>query len=603
MSENPELSENLELMKRRLAAAAMNRRDVMKAAAAAAAGTGLAAAGGKAATAAPGGAASALSRSQEAGEQIFYQFGLQRGNPVTFDWNANLYCNAEEETFAGLLTFDPDLNPIADWAETWEPNEDASVWTFHIRPDNQGWSDGNPVTADDFVWSWARQLDQETAAPYASFFFDVKYAEAFNTQTPYPVEGDPLYDTVPTAEDLGLRALDQWTLEVTMEGPRGGFPQKVAYQAAVPAPRWAVEEHGEAWALGGDIPLVSNGPFKLDHWEPDVQIELSRNEGYWDAENIALDRVIAPIFQAANAVLLYEEGSGDARLDWTQLSGSDYLRYLDDPDLSQMLSPYVYPGIWMLVPSNGIPPFDQLEVRKALSHAIDSDRLVTVTQGLAIPANCMVPQGVFGYLDDPSLAEIQNFDPEAAMAALAGTEFEGGQNWPEITLWMRAQEEHLNADVLANDIVDQLNQNLGMNITIQPVPQSNFSQQLYENNWQLVFIRWLYDYPDPDNGYFDMFYSRKESGKRQAWSNEQFDDLVLAGKEAPTPDERLAIYLEAEKIIQEDVGYMPLTFFLDQYVFKPWVQGVEMNSFGQKVPDGNIYVRMLTKVSTAERPE
>jgi ABC-type oligopeptide transport system substrate-binding subunit len=602
VSENPELNKKLELMKQRLAAAAMSRRNVMKAVAAAAVGTGLAVAGGNATSAAPGGAGKSLSRTQDAGEQIFYQFGLFQ-NPVTFDWNANLYCNAEEESFAGLLTFDADLNPVADWAETWESNDDASVWTFHIRPDNQGWSDGNPVTAEDFVWSWARQLTPETAAPYASFLFDVKYAEAFNTQTPYPVEGDPLYDTVPTADDLGVRALDAWTLEVTMEGPRGGFPQKAAYQAAVPAPRWAVEEHGEAWALGGDIPLVSNGPFKLDRWEPDVQLELSRHDGYWDAENIALDRVIAPITPSANTVLLFEEGSGDAQVDWALLSGSDYLRYLDDPDLSQMLSPYVYPGIWMLVPSNGIPPFDQLEVRKAVSHAIDRDRLVTVTNGLATPAHCMVPQGVFGYLDDPSLPEIQNFDPEAAIAALQGTEFEGGQNWPEITMWMRAQEEHYNSDVLANDIADQLNQNLGMSISIQPIPQANFSQQLYENTWQLVFIRWLYDYPDPDNGYFDMYYSRKESGKRQAWSNEQFDDLCIAGKEAPTPEERLEIYLQAEKIIQEDVGYMPLTFFLNQYVYKPFVQGVEVNSFGQQVPDGNIYVRMMTKVSTAERPE
>jgi len=599
VSKTIDLDQQLEAIRERVASGKMSRRSALKAGAAAAAAATIAARGR--ASAGPAGSERKLLRSQEAGEQIFYHDGIWE-NPVSFDWNANLYCNGEEETFAGLLTFDADLNPIPDWAESWESNEDASVWTFHIRPDNKGWTDGNPVTAHDFVWSWARQLDAATAAPYASFLFDVKYGEAYNTQTPYAVAGDPLEGKVPTAEDLGAKALDDWTLEVTMEGPRGGFPNKAAYYASVPAPRWAVEEHGEKWALGGDIPLVSNGPFKLDNWEPDVRLEMSRHEGYWDAENIQLARVTDPIFPNANAVLLFEEGEGDQQLDWTQLSGADFQRYLDDPEKSQLLSPYVYPGIWMLLPSNGQVPFDKLEVRKALSHAIDRERLTTVTNGLEAPAYCMVPQGVFGFLEDPSLQEIQNYDPEAAMAALAGTEYEGGKNWPEITMWMRAEEEYLNADVMANDIADQLKQNLKMEIAIQPVPQSNFTQQLNENKWQLVWIRWLYDYPDPDNGYGDMFYSRKASGKRQAWSNEQFDDLVIQGKEAPTPEDRLAIYLEAEKIIQEDVGYIPLTFFLNQYVFKPFVKGLEVNQFGQQVPDGNIYVRMLTKVNTAERP-
>jgi oligopeptide transport system substrate-binding protein len=602
VSTKPTKEEQLEIMKQRLLTAGMNRRDVIKVAAGAVAGTAVAATGVNRVVASPiTGRRSLRFAAQEAGEQIFYNDGIWE-NPVTFDWNANLYANAEEETFAGLLTYDVNLNATADWAESWETNEDASVWTFYIRQNNQGWTDGNPVTSHDFVYSFARQLDPATAAPYAGFLFDIKYAEAFNTATEYAVEGDPLFGQVPTADDLGLNAIDDWTLEITCEGPRSYFPQVLAYLAAFPAPRWQVEEYGERWALGGDIPIVSNGPFKVDNWEYDVKIEMSRHEGYWDAENIQLDRVIDPIFPNANATLLFEEGSGDQQLDWTTLSGADYRRYLDDPELAATLSPYVYPGIWMLLPSNGQPPFDRLEVRKALSHAIDRERLVTVTNGLVTPAYCMVPQGTFGFLDDPELPNLQAFDPELALAQLEGTEFEGGQNWPEITMWMRAQEEYVNADVMANDIADQLQQNLGMTISIQPVPQANFSQQLFENTWQLVFIRWWYDYPDPNNGYGDMFYSRKTSGKRQAWSNDEFDDLVNEGKEVADPDARLEIYLQAERIIQEDVGYMPLTFRLDQHVFKPWVQGIEVNDQGYLVPDGNIYVRMLTKVNTSERP-
>ena len=127
-----------------------------------------------------------------------------------------------------------------------------------------------------------------------------------------------------------------------------------------------------------------------------------------------------------------------------------------DPELSKQVSPYVYPGIWMMLPQVTVAPFDKIEVRTALGHAIDRDRLATITKGLVTPAYCMVPQGVFGFLDDPSLAEINNFDPQAAMDALKGTDFEGGKNWPEITMYMRADEEQYNANIMAEDIVAQL---------------------------------------------------------------------------------------------------------------------------------------------------
>jgi ABC-type oligopeptide transport system substrate-binding subunit len=170
-------------------------------------------------------------------------------------------------------------------------------------------------------------------------------------------------------------------------------------------------------------------------------------------------------------------------------------------------------------------------------------------------------------------------------------------------MWMRANEEIYNAGIMAADIVDQLRTNLNMDVAIQEVPQSNFSEQLFENEWQLIFIRWWMDYPDPNNVYGDMFYSRKSSGKRQAYSSDVFDDLVEQGKAEPDPAKRLEIYRQAEEVIQTDVGYIPLVYRVDNYVFKPWVKGLPVNNFGQAVPDGNIYVRMLTKVSVEGREE
>jgi ABC-type oligopeptide transport system substrate-binding subunit len=604
-NERPNLDEQLDIMKSRLLTAGMNRRDVMKVAAAAAGGAAAAGLGMGAASAAP--SANARMRmfaAQASGDTEFYNDGIW-DNPTSFDFNLNLYCNAPVEAVAGLLTFDENLAAAPDWAERWEPNEDASVWTFYIRPNNTGWSDGTPVTANDFVYSWGRQLDPANGAAYAGFLFDIKNAQAFNTGS--APAGDAATPSASpsgsvTAADLGVKAIDDWTLEVTTEGPRGYFPQVVAYIAAVPAPKWKVDELGDSWAVDQAAnPIVTAGPFACQTWDQGSNIELTKNPNYWDADNIKLETIHTPIHPNANSVLMFEEGSGQQQLDWTTLSAADYQRFSEDPDKAALVAPYVYPGIWMLLPSATIAPFDDLQVRKAISHAIDRDRLATVTNGLVTPAYCMVPTGVFGNLDEPDLANIQNFDPAAAMEALVGTPYEGGQNWPAVTMYMRANEESYNADIMANDIVAQLKENLNFDIQIQAVPQTNFTAQLNELKWELVFIRWWYDYPDANNGYGDMFYSRKSSGKRQSWSNEQFDDLVNDGKAEPDATKRLAIYLEAEKIIQEDVGYMPLVYRTDMNVFKPFVKGMPVNSGGFAVPDGNIYVRMLTKAYVSGR--
>jgi oligopeptide transport system substrate-binding protein len=592
--------EQLGILAQRFKALGMKRRDFLKIAAAAAAGTvttaGMEKYVGPGAFAAPRRVYYAMQDVDP--NKVIYNFGRQ-DDPTSFDFNLNLYCNAEPVAYAGLLTFDQDLNAVPDWAEEFTSNDDASVWTFKIRKDNIGWTNGietRPVTAQDFVYSWERQLNPANAAAYAGFLFDIKNAEKYN-----------LGEEGIGPEDLGIRALDEWTLEVTMEGPRAYFPQVAGYTAAVPSAQWAVEEYGsDNWA-NGEVPLWVNGLFKLDKWEHDVVIEMSLNEGYWDAENIKVQKVIEPIIPAESTVLSYERGEGTQKLDWAPIPASDLTRYQEDPELSEQLRKYVYPGIWMLVPSNGIPPFqfdeEGLKVRRALSHAIDRSRLVALTNGQTAEAYCMVPTGVFGFFDDPEINEIQKFDPELALAQLEGTPYEGGKNWPEITLHMRGSEEIYNADLMANDIVAQLQENLGMNVNIQVWPGETWRPELFKNEFQLVWIRWWYDYPDPNNGYGDMFYSRKTSGKRQAWSNDEFDDLVNEGKSVPDPEQRLEIYKKAEKVIQEDVGYIPVVYRVDNYAFKPWVKNVAVNRQGFTVPDGNIYIRMLANVEIEGRDE
>jgi ABC-type oligopeptide transport system substrate-binding subunit len=590
-----EEQERLLELNKRMTMAAFSRRKVLASSvgAAAALGLGVSAVG---AQATPSGGGEGPTTGEE---QVFYNSDLQV-DPSSFDFNADLYCGAEVETWAGLLTFDADGVAVGDWAETFESNEDASVWTFHLRPNNTGWTNGDPVTAEDFVWSFARLLDPVTANTYSFILYDIKNAEAFSTgkaadgSTPTPAI---------TAADLGLKAIDQWTLEITLEGPRANFPQKLAYTACSPAHRASVEEHGADWALG-EVPLVSNGPLKLDKWDKGIKATLSKNENYWAAADMHLTKVVDPFIPSSNQANNYENGTGDQRLDWATLGAADYVRFRDDPNLSTQLHQYIYPGIWMLLPSNGVAPFDSLEVRKALSHAIDRDRLVTVTEGLVQPAHCMVPQGVYGFFQDPAVDEIQKFDPALAKEALVGTPYEGGANWPEITILMRGEEEIYNSDIMLNDIIAQLDENLGMKVEIVSLTEQAFRDRFYTNTDQLVWIRWWYDYPDPDNGYFDMFYGQKPAGsKRQAWSNAEFDAVIVEAKAVLDPDARLELYKQAETIIQNDVGYIPVVYRLDVYAFKPWVKGISVNSQGFTVPDGNIYVRAKTHYYIEGREE
>src|SRR5262245_49076123 len=183
--------------------------------------------------------------------------GYLQQDPSSHDFNKDLYCGGVAAQFAALMQFDADFTAVPWLATKVESNKDGSVWTFHLRKDSR-WSDNSPLSARDFEWSWKRQLNPESKAPYAAFLYDIKNGEAYNKKQ------------VTDPAQVGVRAKDDWTLEVTLEGPRGYFPVLAAYTAALPAHRGAVEKHGDKWTEAGNI--VTNGPFVLESWEHHKQI-------------------------------------------------------------------------------------------------------------------------------------------------------------------------------------------------------------------------------------------------------------------------------------------------------------------------------------------
>jgi ABC-type transport system substrate-binding protein len=186
------------------------------------------------------------------------------------------------------------------------------------------------------------------------------------------------------------------------------------------------------------------------------------------------------------------------------------------------------------------------------------------------------------------------------MELLVGTPFEGGENWPEVTMIMR-NEAALGSQIIAEDLAAQIQEAIGLQISIQVMDFQAFRELQFSLTPQMVFIRWYYDYPDPNNGYFDMFYSVKESGRRQAWSNTEFDETTILAKEAVDPDERLELYRRCEEIMQEEVAYIPIVYRNAYDVFKPYVKGIPVNKQGFLMRNGNIYGGMWQSVYTSGR--
>src|SRR5436190_13496802 len=394
MKRLPITDAQVDLVAERLRAVGVGRREFLKVAA------GLAAMGSAGFNVRPVAAAPKLAPGETLAKDQTFRYGgggWWQDDPTSQDFNKDLYCNGVPALFAGLMKFNADHQAVLYVAEKVASNKDGSVWTFSIRKDSK-WSDGGPCTAKDFEYSWKRQLDPASSAPYASFLYDIKNGEAFNKKQ------------LADASQVGVRAKDDWTLEVTLEGPRGYFPVLTAYLAALPANKAAVDKHGDRWTEAGNI--VCNGPFVLEAWEHNKSMVLRKNKHFFGAKDVTLEKVTIPIVPVQSGALPYENNE----LDMTSLQTGDLKRLRDDPRSGKQVFRYPFPGTWYLTPQVTKPPFDNVKLRRAVAHAIDRDNVVRVADGFAVPAHAMIPPGFPGAVDDKKIRNIQRFDPKAALA-------------------------------------------------------------------------------------------------------------------------------------------------------------------------------------------
>lgn len=478
------------------------------------------------------------------------------GEPEWLDPNRCADGNGGEiiwNTFAGLVQAHPaTLEPMPEIATRWDVSADRQTYTFHLRPSQ--WSDGTPLTAHDFVFSFRRLVDPKTGSKYATNGHIFKGGAAVGRGAAPP-------------ESLGVRAVDDLTLEVELEDPLPYVLSFLTFYSFMPIPRHRLadlERRGIDEALWTRPEhVVSNGPYQLSEWKFRQRMVFERNPRYWDAANVRLDRVrVAMVESYTTALNMYAAGEFDWPGSNTSLPAEfmDYLAGFKDYRRHPYLASYYY---WI---NTKAPPLDNPLLRRALALAIDREALVRhVTRGGQIPAADLVPDGVAGYqaLGRPL------FDPEAARRLLAEAGYASGADVPAITLTYNTSEGHKQ---VAEAVQQMWKDVLGISVELENQEWKVFLSTAEMNNFQLCRMGWTADYADPFT--FLELLTSACGNNHSNWSDPAYDRLLKEANREPDPAVRLAKFREAEALALEQQPLIPLYTYTRTQLVKPYVRGI-----------------------------
>lgn len=468
---------------------------------------------------------------------------------VSFDLLTNL--------FEGLTRVNPEGKVVPGMATEWSTSPDGMVWTFKLR--DAKWSNGDPVTAHDFEYAWKRALDPALASPYAYQLYYIKNGQAFN-------EG-----TVTDASQVGVRAVDDKTLEVTLETPTPYFLSLTNFPTYFPVNK-KVAESNEKWAAEASS-YVSNGPFKLAEWVHNDKLVMVKNPDYWDAATVKLEKITGVmVVEASTSVTMFANNEID--LNESHLPPADLPQLLASGEAKKtaLLGTYYY------LFNASKKPFDDPRVRKALSLAIDRQLIVEqVTKGGQIPAYAFVPPGVPDVTGDfrKNAGDYVPSDMQANIAEakrlLAEAGYPDGKGFPDSVILYNTSEGH---KAIAEAIQAMWKQNLGLsNITLQNQEWGVFLETREHLNYDMARAGWIGDYLDPMT-FIDMFTS--DSGNNDTgWKSAEYDELVRIAKTSSDQKVRMEAMHKAEKmLIADEAVIAPIYYYVHEYQEKPWVKGV-----------------------------
>lgn len=467
-------------------------------------------------------------------------------------------------TIEGLYTLDESGVAVPSLAEKTDVSEDGLTYTFTLK--DATWSNGTPVTADDFVYAWQRLADPDTASEY---YYIMGIAGVVNADEISAGEKDP--------EELGVTAIDEKTLEVKLNHPVPFFESLMAFPSFFPMNQAFFEEAGENYGTSADT-LIANGAFEITSYEPAATtIELEKNPDYFDAENVSLDGIKYQVIKdTQQAMLSYQNGD----LDVVTLAGEQVDLFKDDPEFQTIQAGY----LWYISPNTKVPGLENANLRKALGQAFDKEYIAeTVLKDGSNAADYMIPEGL---AVDPEGVDFREttetyleFDPTAAQEALELAKEELGKDSFTFTMIIEDTESSINvAQVLKSQIEENLD---GVTVEIEQMPKKTRLDRMNVGDYELALTRWGPDYADPMT-YADMFLT--DSGNNKGfWSNAKYDELVnssLDGELSLDPEARWTALQEAESIILEDAGILPVYQKGNAVMVKSNVTGVDFHTVG-----------------------
>jgi len=469
--------------------------------------------------------------------------------PPSLDWSLatdSASIQVLENIMEGLARFDDSLVARPALASEWKVSDDGLVYTFRIRDDVK-WTDGVALTARHFVDGWRRLLDPTTAAEYAYFLYDVNGAEEYNS------------GKTTDFSTVGVRAIDDHTLEVKLKNPVVYFPSVVTFISTFPIRLDVIEKWGDGWTEPGRI--VTLGPYKLESWKHEYRLTLARNDVYY-GEAPQVDKVEMFMVGEPNTALdLYDAGA----LDIVSVPPHAIPYYNNRPDYRSQL----YFAVFYLGFNVTKPPFDNPLVRRAFSHSIDREQVVKVLQGGYQPWAGWIPPGMTASNESVGC----KFDPQLARKLLEQAGYKSQENFPEVTL---GYNKNLSNRMVVSNVQEQWRVNLKIEVRLNNMEWKVYLRQLRDDTPQVFRLGWVADYPDPDN-FMKMFISTSGNNHTH-WGNPEFDRLVEVAAFERDPAKRKKLYDKAQHImLVEDCAIVPLFASKLHRLVTPRVKGFKLN--------------------------
>ena len=458
--------------------------------------------------------------------------------------------------FEGLTRNDP----VTGWAspslaEKWEISPDGKTYTFHLR-DNNRWSTGEPITAEDFVYSWQRVLDPKTAAKYASQLYYIKNGAEFNGGKT-------------NAEAIGIHALDSHTLKIELTSPTAFFLDLCTLPTLSVVPRGAIEKYNDQWVR--HYPVPCSGAYQLEAWRLNDKIRMRKNRYYWDAANTKTEVVdFLPISMPSTALNLYDTGIADIIWDKDIIPQElmDVLRQRPD------FHTFLYLASYFVRINVTKAPFTDVRVRKALALSIDKNKLVErILHSGEQPADHLVPGGVQNYTSPKGLG----YDPKEAKRLLAEAGFPDGKGFPTFNYLIDSGSGNNIHSQIAVELQHIWEEELGIHVEIRQMEKKIYVAAQNSLDYNVSRSSWVGDYNDP-NTFLDLF--RSDNGNnRTGWKNAKYDELMHEADLEPDVKKRAVHLYDAENLlVNEELPIIPLYIYVGFNYFNPdKIKGVYPN--------------------------